>query len=120
MLTEAGVPTVLTPESFEGIRADTYQQQFTWELAARQVAKVILYWIPRDMVSLPGLTTNVEFGYDVASARNVVLGAPPDCPNPERNRYLVALARTHSVPVCATLEEAVATAAAWLRWGFPS
>ncbi|MFD0630529.1 hypothetical protein ACFQ9X_01545 [Catenulispora yoronensis] len=37
---------------------------------------------------MPGFTTNVEFGLDVAEGR-VVLGCPPDCPNPERNRYLI-------------------------------
>lgn len=119
MLTEAEVPNVMTPESFEGERAERYADQFAWEVAGRGVATVILYWIPRDVVTLPGFTTNVEFGYDVASARKVVLGAPPDCPNPERNRYLISLANTHSVPVRATLESAVETAVHWMRHGWP-
>lgn len=120
-LIAAAVPNVITPESFGGVRADSYEQQFTWECAAREITTVILYWIPRDLVTLPGFTTNVEFGYDVASGkRKVVLGVPPNCPNPERNRYLIALARAHSVPVCTTLTEAVSTAAHWMRWGFPT
>lgn len=120
LLTQAGVPHVITPESFMGIRAESYKKQFDWENAARSIATVILYWIPRDVIRLPGFTTNVEFGFDVASARRkVVLGAPLDCPNPERNRYLIALADAHSVPVRATLESAVETAAHWMRWGFP-
>lgn len=118
-LRAAGVPTVLTPESLPGDRAEHYQDQLTWEWAARKIATVILYWIPRDVDKLPGFTTNVEFGFDVASARNVVLGAPIDCPNPERNRYLIALAKAHSVPVYPTLTQAVSSAVCWMRWGFP-
>ncbi|MDX3232509.1 nucleoside 2-deoxyribosyltransferase domain-containing protein [Streptomyces sp. ME19-01-6] len=75
--------TVLTPESRDGKRADRYEDQVDWETAARAAASAILFWIPRDMRTLPGMTTNVEFGLDVASGR-AVLGCPPDCPNPER------------------------------------
>lgn len=112
------VATVLTPESFQGVRAEHYDDQFRWEMAARQMATVILYWIPRDVATLPGFTTNAEFGFDVASNRRVVLGAPPECPNPERNRYLVALANRHRVPVRETLMGAVATAINFAEWGF--
>ncbi|ATY17281.1 hypothetical protein CU254_42620 (plasmid) [Amycolatopsis sp. AA4] len=100
---------VMTPEN--PVRARRYINQFTWENASRKHAKAIMYWIPRDMVSLPGMTTNVEFGYDVAAGRTVVLGCPPDCPDPRRNKYLVHLARAHGVPVRTTLRDTVETAA---------
>ena len=102
--------TVLTPESRDGVRAERYEHQVDWETEARAHAAAILFWIPRDMRTMPGMTTNVEFGLDVASGR-AVLGCPPDCPNPERNRYLIYVARRHGVPVCTTL---TATAAAAL------
>ncbi|MFJ8855455.1 hypothetical protein [Streptomyces sp. NPDC102437] len=35
------------------------------------------------------MITNVEFGLDAPTGR-AVLGCPPDCPNPERNRYLIS------------------------------
>ncbi|MGW2600239.1 hypothetical protein [Streptomyces klenkii] len=57
------------------------------------------------------MTTNVEFGLDVATGR-AVLGCPPDCPNPERNRYLIYVARRHGVPVCITLTGTVVAALA--------
>jgi hypothetical protein len=41
-----------------------------------------------------------------------VLGCPPDCPNPERNRYLIHLARHYGAPVLETLDETVCTALA--------
>ncbi|MGW0607779.1 nucleoside 2-deoxyribosyltransferase domain-containing protein [Streptomyces sp. NPDC002640] len=103
--------TVLSPESRDGERADRYETQVDWETHARATATAILFWIPRDLAVLPGFTTNVEFGLDVGSGRTV-LGCPPDCPNPERNRYLIYVARRHGVPVCTTLTDAVAAALA--------
>jgi hypothetical protein len=104
-----GPLTVLTPESRGGVRAERYEKQVDWETAARAGAAAILFWIPRDMRTLPGMTTNVEFGLDVTSGR-AVLGCPADCPNPERNRYLVYVARRHGVPVCETLAGTVTAA----------
>lgn len=101
--------TVLTPESRDGHRADRYEDQVTWETEARLRADAVLFWIPRDLRHLPGFTTNVEFGHDVTSGR-AVLGCPPDCPNPEGNRYLIWLAHQHSVPVTETLPDTVAAA----------
>ncbi|MEU8435473.1 nucleoside 2-deoxyribosyltransferase domain-containing protein [Streptomyces sp. NPDC029216] len=102
--------TVLSPESRHGQRADRYETQVDWETEARSAASAILFWIPRDLKTMPAMTTNVEFGLDVSTGR-AVLGCPPDCPNPERNRYLIYVARRHGVLVCTTL---TATAAAAL------
>jgi hypothetical protein len=103
--------TVLSPESRGGVRAERYELQVDWETDARASADAVLFWIPRDMRTMPGMTTNVEFGLDVSTGR-AVLGCPPDCPNPERNRYLVYVARRHGVPVCETLNDTVAKALA--------
>lgn len=100
--------TVLTPEN--PVRADRYDDQFRWENAARAIATVRLYWIFRDMQCLPGMTTNIELGFDVGSGRTLVLGCPPDCPDPQRNRYAIALARAFGLPVRTTLPTTVATA----------
>ncbi|MFD5342321.1 nucleoside 2-deoxyribosyltransferase domain-containing protein [Streptomyces anulatus] len=101
--------TVLTPESRGGVRAKHYDDQVGWETEARAAADAILFWIPRDLETLPGFTTNVEFGLDVSSGKTV-LGAPADCPNPERNRYLVYVAKRHGAPVRGTLADTVAAA----------
>ncbi|MFJ5288603.1 nucleoside 2-deoxyribosyltransferase domain-containing protein [Streptomyces sp. NPDC088348] len=103
--------TVLTPESRGGKRAKHYDDQVEWETAARAVADAILFWIPRDLRTMPGMTTNVEFGLDAPTGR-AVLGCPPDCPNPERNRYLVYVAGRFGVPVCTTLTDTAAAALA--------
>lgn len=100
---------VLSPESRGGVRAKSYRDQVDWETMARASANAILFWIPRDMTSMPGMTTNVEFGLDVTTGR-AVLGCPADCPNPERNRYLIYVAELHGTPVCATLEDTACAA----------
>ena len=101
--------TILTPESRGGRRAKEYHDQVEWEAAGLDSATAILFWIPRDLVTLPGFTTNVEFGLHVRSGR-VVLGAPPGCPNPERNRYLIWVAHRYAAPVRETLPDAIHTA----------
>ncbi|WP_430625868.1 nucleoside 2-deoxyribosyltransferase domain-containing protein [Streptomyces sp. NBC_01264] len=101
--------TVLSPESRNGDRADRYETQVDWETYARAAASAILFWIPRDLKTLPAMTTNVEFGLDVGTGR-AVLGCPPDCPNPERNRYLIYVAHRHGVPVRTTLTDTVTAA----------
>ena len=87
---------VFIPEPMDGQRWAYYDNQMVWETDARAGASAILFWIPRDLRTLPGFTTNVEFGLDVTTGR-AVLGCPPDCPNPERNRYLIWLAHRHGV-----------------------
>jgi hypothetical protein len=107
--------TVLSPESRGGARARHYDDQVGWETAARAAASVVMFWIPRDVRLLPGFTTNVEFGLDVGAGRQVVLGCPQDCPDPERNRYLEWVAHRHGLPVCQTLTATVAAALA-IAW----
>jgi hypothetical protein len=104
-----GPLTVLIPEPSSGQRWPYFDDQAEWETIAREAATAILFWIPRDLRTLPGFTTNVEFRLDVTTGR-AVLGCPPDCPNPERNRYLIWLARRHGVPVTDTLPSTVASA----------
>lgn len=89
---------------------ENLDEQYGWETQARAAATVIAFWIPRDMKTMPGMTTNVEFGFDVAAGRTVVLGCPPDCPDARRNRYLIHLARARGVPVCETLAETMGMA----------
>jgi hypothetical protein len=102
---------VFIPESPGGLRAEHYDDQVDWETDARAAATAILFWIPRDVRTLPGFTTNVEFGLDVPTGK-VVLGCPPDCPNPERNRYLIHVAHRYGAPVCTTLPTTVSAALA--------
>lgn len=76
--------TVLVPERQDWQTRFDYQDQVEWEYAALEQASVIVFWIPRDLVHLPGFTTNVEFGRYVGTKR-CVYGRPPNAP---KTQYL--------------------------------
>jgi hypothetical protein len=107
--TGASTLHILAPENPVGLQETEYDDQIEWEWDGLDRASAILFWIPRDLRTLPGFTTNVEFGF-VAGSGRAVLGCPPDCPNPERNRYLIRLARRLGVSVTETMAETVAAA----------
>ncbi len=98
---------VFVPESeAPGAELDdaAYGRQVAWEREGLARADAILCWVPRDMVTLPGLTTNVEVGLWATSGK-LVLGLPAGA---QHVRYLRALAGTERIPVAATLAEAAA------------
>ena len=70
-------------------------EQVRWEWHCLDRAAAIAFWVPRDLTTLPGFTTNVEFGLYCRSGR-AFLGYPQGAP---RMRYLDRLARAQNVPV---------------------
>ncbi|WP_187627667.1 nucleoside 2-deoxyribosyltransferase domain-containing protein [Paraburkholderia sp. UCT31] len=98
---------VLVPENASYTSQATYDAQIHWEWEALNRATVVVVWVPRDLAVFPAFTTNVEFGYMIATGK-VVLGYPHDAP---KMTYLHKLAERHHAPVVhsltATLEEAV-------------
>jgi Nucleoside 2-deoxyribosyltransferase like len=52
-----------------------YADQVEWEYAGLEACTVIAFWVPRQVQTLPGFTTNVEFGRYVGSGR-CVYGRP--------------------------------------------
>ena len=85
-----------------------YDNQIHWEWEALNMATVVVFWVPRNMVNMPAFTTNVEFGLYAASGK-CLFGAPPEAP---KNNYLRALAQRNNVEsftdLDALLERAVA------------
>jgi len=73
---------VCVPEWRDGIKPVdwTYSRQLDWENENLIKAKVILFWIPREIKLLPGFTTNIEFGEWMKSGK-IVVGAPNDAVN---------------------------------------
>lgn len=59
--------TVLVPERRDGWTRGDYLDQVEWEFAALEGCTVIAFRVPRDPATLPGFTTNVEFGRYVGS-----------------------------------------------------
>lgn len=100
--------TVFVPEPRNGAFGEEYDyiEQIEWEERGLQLADCILFWIPRNLDTLPGFTTNVEFGLWVRSGK-VVLGAPENAP---KTTYLRVYARKYEVPQSTSLEETIAHA----------
>lgn len=86
------------------------QAQYDWEHQALDLAHVILFWIPRDLTTLPGFTTNVEFGWHLRGRETpgpnpyVVYGRPPGAPH---TKYLDDLAVRCGIPIFDTLEKTI-------------
>jgi len=78
-----------------------YDAQVDWELKYLNKAKIIAFWMPRDLIYLPGFTSNVEFGMFLKSGK-IVLGYPV---NAERMRYLHYVANINNIPVFNTMEK---------------
>jgi len=58
-----------------------YIDQIEWEEEALNAADIILFWIPRDMTTFPGFTTNIEWGYWTAKKPSkLLLGSPDNTP----------------------------------------
>jgi hypothetical protein len=76
--------TVLVPEQRDWSAKFDYQGQVEWELAGLEAATALVFWVPRDLETLPGFTTNVEFGRYVGSGR-CFYGRPDGAP---QTRYL--------------------------------
>jgi hypothetical protein len=61
-----------------------YIDQVEWENLGTEDCTRLVFWIPRDLVTMPAFTTNVEFGRYVESGK-VMYGRPANSP---KNRYL--------------------------------
>lgn len=75
---------VCVPEDRDGQFKGSYVDQAEWEYSFLGCSDVIVFWIPRNMNTMPALTTNVEFGYYIKSGK-IIYGRPPAAP---KNKYL--------------------------------
>ncbi len=70
---------VFVPEPENGDWAGSYVDQAEWETQWLDRVDRIVFWVPRDLETLPGFTTNIEFGAYANSGR-AVLGHPDTAP----------------------------------------
>lgn len=94
---------VYVPESRNGKWHGNYDHQVEWEDHHLNMSDCILFWVPRDMATMPALTTNDEWGTWKDSGK-VVFGAPP---NAASVRYQQDHADKLGVPRAGSLEETV-------------
>lgn len=103
---------ILNPESrpgtteFVALTEQQAEQQHLWEWAGLDHAAAILMWVPRDVATLPGFTTNAEWGLYLHSGR-LVFGAPAGAPH---TRYLFRGCRLVGAPTATTLADTAAAA----------
>jgi hypothetical protein len=100
------VGDVYVPEGQDWVAGGSYDAQVLWEWEALKQASVIVFWVPREITTMPAFTTNVEFGDWVKSGK-VILGAPNDAP---KMNYLIMLAKKYGVPCFDTLDDTLAAA----------
>lgn len=106
--------TVFVPEPSNGERFISYDFQVNWELASLEHCAIIVAWVPRNMINMPALVTNVEFGYWLAKTPNkLIYGRPDDAAN---CRYLDFLYKrdTDRIPT-STLEETLSLAVEFMK-----
>lgn len=71
-------PKVGMPDPFDPIN------MYEWEHEALTNSTVIVFWVPRELVSMPAFTTNIEAGRFFSDARSLY-GRPDDAP---KNEYI--------------------------------
>ena len=86
---------VFVPENRDGKWQQTYMEQVDWEERCLTDADIIVFWIPRDLETMPGFTTNAEWGTWYRSGK-CVLGYPPGAP---KMKYLDYYAKKEQIPV---------------------
>lgn len=98
--------TVFVPEMNGGWNRDfEYATQIEWEEECLNKADVILFWIPRDLETLPGFTTNIEWGYWTAkNPSKLVLGIPKDT---VKSDYLIYYADKLGIPFSNSLDTTI-------------
>lgn len=97
---------VFVPEADDWASHDNYDGQIKWELRGLDRASVIVFWVPRDIKTMPAFTTNVEFGLYIKSGK-VVVGWPKDTP---KTGYLEHHAIKQGLPIHETLRETLEAA----------
>lgn len=105
---------VFVPESPDWGAHGHYDDQLHWEWEALNLCTVVVFWVPRDLETMPAFTTNVEFGLLIQSGK-LILGFPEAAP---KMAYLAKLARRHGAPVFHTLEDTLKAAVAATRLPF--
>lgn len=83
-----------------------YSRVVSWETKAMEKASIILFWIPRNETTLPGYTTNIEFGEYLHSGK-IVIGAPDGA---YKNDYLKVRCNFLNIRWHTNLESLVETA----------
>lgn len=78
-----------------------FDKQIPWEVKGLNKANLIVFWIPRNLKTLPGFTTNIEFG-EFMHSNKIVVGCPPKS---EKNRYIEKRCKMHKIPLFNSIDK---------------
>lgn len=94
---------VFIPEPRNGEWHREYDAQIEWEDLCLNVADCIVFWVPRDLKTMPAMTTNIEWGRWETSGK-CILGFPPEA---EKMSYMACYAKEEKIPIASTLSETI-------------
>lgn len=94
---------VFVPEPRDSKWENEYDKQVDWERKCLNACDCIVFWIPRDLETMPAFTTNVEFGLYFESEK-IVVGSPKDAP---KNNYLKYISSKKEIKWNDTLENTI-------------
>lgn len=97
---------VFVPLTRDNQWSHSYTSQLDWETKHLNMADVILFWVPRNLETLPAFTTNIEFGTWMQSGKAVV-GWPHEAVKMDVFGYQT---NRYQVPVEHTLADTIETA----------
>lgn len=103
--------SVLIPECEHQTWLGNYEKQCQWEYDHLHKSTAIIFWVPRDLVSMPAFTTNVEFGYWLKSAKTFY-GRPDGAPKTSYLDWMYQ--KEHKSKPSTTMDELVGTVSRWL------
>ena len=97
---------LLIPEEENSSSFDfEFDTQIEWENEALEKADVILFWIDRNLSTMPGFTTNIEFGYWLGKdSSKLIIGSPAEAP---KMKYILYQASENGIPHYQKLDELV-------------
>ena len=95
--------TVFSPENRLLGSPYDFDKQIPWEVKGLNKADLIIYWILRELKTMPAFTTNIEFGEFMHSGK-IAVGFPPESVN---NRYIGKRCQMHKIPLFSTTESII-------------
>ena len=69
---------VMIPEYDDWNALESYEGQIEWEQNCLHACGKVVFWVPRDLETMPAFTTNVEFGYWIAKDPKKIMYGRPD------------------------------------------
>lgn len=100
------VGTIIVPTFEDKIDNNfAYEKQIEWELEYLEKSDLILFWIPRNLKTLPGFTTNIEFGFWLGkNPKKIIVGIPEYA---EKCDYIIYMCKKYKIPLYNSIKDII-------------